>query len=94
MHPVAQPHSSQPSALSGLAALPPDTRNVVQDLRAAGRLPEHVAIIMDGNGRWARRQGKDRSAGHRAGADSVRAVTRLAREVGLKSLNCINGQYA
>ena len=41
---------------------------------------------MDGNGRWARRRGQDRTAGHRAGAESVRAITRLAREVGLKSL--------
>jgi undecaprenyl diphosphate synthase len=37
-------------------------------------LPRHVAIIMDGNGRWARQQGKPRQAGHKAGADSVRAV--------------------
>lgn len=38
------------------------------------RLPEHIAIIMDGNGRWARQRGLPRIEGHRAGADSVRAV--------------------
>jgi len=38
------------------------------------RLPEHIAVIMDGNGRWARRRGLPRIEGHRAGADSVRAV--------------------
>src|SRR6185369_6432298 len=38
------------------------------------RLPRHVAIIMDGNGRWARKRGLPRFAGHRAGADTVRTV--------------------
>ena len=38
------------------------------------RLPRHVAIIMDGNGRWAKLRGKPRIFGHRAGADSVRAI--------------------
>ena len=87
---VAQPKQTQPNqALTppvGLAALPLETQETLRALGRAGRLPEHVAIIMDGNGRWARRQGKQRSEGHRAGADSVRAVTRLAREAGLKSL--------
>ncbi len=86
MQPVAQNQSSLQPSPSGLAAVPADTRDVLNKLAAAGRLPEHVAIIMDGNGRWAQRLGKSRSEGHRAGADSVRAVTRLAREVGLKSL--------
>lgn len=40
----------------------------------AERLPRHIAIIMDGNGRWARRRGKPRIFGHRAGAESVRAI--------------------
>jgi len=50
------------------------------------RLPRHVAIIMDGNGRWAERRGLPRSAGHRAGAESVRAITRRARGLGLEAL--------
>ncbi len=49
-------------------------------------LPKHVAIIMDGNGRWAEQRGLPRVAGHREGAESVRAVTRTARRVGIKAL--------
>jgi undecaprenyl diphosphate synthase len=47
------------------------------------RLPKHVAVIMDGNGRWAERRGLERSAGHRAGVESVRAVVRGAEELGI-----------
>jgi undecaprenyl diphosphate synthase len=50
------------------------------------RLPRHVAIIMDGNGRWAQRRGLPRVDGHRRGAKSVREVVRAAREVGLRAL--------
>jgi undecaprenyl diphosphate synthase len=50
------------------------------------KLPRHVAIIMDGNGRWARQQGLPRMEGHRAGAESVRAVVRAARAAGIKAL--------
>jgi len=50
------------------------------------RLPRHVAIIMDGNGRWAKRQGLRRVRGHLAGAESVRAVVRLARRLGVEYL--------
>jgi undecaprenyl diphosphate synthase len=50
------------------------------------QLPRHVAIIMDGNGRWARERGLPRLAGHRQGAESVRAVTRAARELGVQVL--------
>jgi undecaprenyl diphosphate synthase len=49
-------------------------------------LPRHVAIIMDGNGRWAQRKGLPRVEGHRQGAQSVRKVVRAAREVGLRAL--------
>jgi undecaprenyl diphosphate synthase len=49
-------------------------------------LPRHVGIIMDGNGRWAERQGRPRLDGHRIGADSVRDVTRAARELGIEAL--------
>jgi undecaprenyl diphosphate synthase len=50
------------------------------------RLPEHVAVIMDGNGRWAERRGLPRSAGHRAGVDSVRMLVRAAEEIGIRWL--------
>jgi undecaprenyl diphosphate synthase len=49
-------------------------------------LPRHVAIIMDGNGRWAESRGLPRVAGHREGSESVRAVTRQARRLGLEAL--------
>jgi undecaprenyl diphosphate synthase len=49
-------------------------------------LPRHIAIIMDGNGRWAKRRGLPRIEGHRKGADSVREVTRAARELGIEAL--------
>jgi undecaprenyl diphosphate synthase len=49
-------------------------------------LPRHVAIIMDGNGRWAEARGLPRAAGHREGSESVRAVTRQARKLGLQAL--------
>src|SRR3954464_6740813 len=49
-------------------------------------LPRHIAIIMDGNGRWAKRRGLPRIEGHRKGADSVREITRAARELGLGAL--------
>ncbi|MGD8609059.1 MAG: polyprenyl diphosphate synthase, partial [Myxococcales bacterium] len=50
------------------------------------RLPKHVAIIMDGNGRWAEAQGKPRTAGHERGADAVRATMRAARRLGVPAL--------
>src|SRR5476651_2432350 len=50
------------------------------------RLPAHIAIIMDGNGRWATRRGKIRITGHQAGAESVRVVTRYCGQVAVKAL--------
>ncbi|MCC6746856.1 MAG: di-trans,poly-cis-decaprenylcistransferase [Deltaproteobacteria bacterium] len=51
-----------------------------------GPLPRHVAIIMDGNGRWAQARGLPRLEGHREGARSVREVVRAARRIGLEAL--------
>lgn len=50
------------------------------------RLPHHIAIIMDGNGRWAKEQGKPRVFGHRNGVKSVREVTEAAAELGVSYL--------
>ncbi|AWL12608.1 Ditrans,polycis-undecaprenyl-diphosphate synthase ((2E,6E)-farnesyl-diphosphate specific) [Saliniradius amylolyticus] len=50
------------------------------------QMPRHVAIIMDGNGRWARQRGKIRSFGHKAGVESVRAAVRVARQSGIEAL--------
>ena len=51
-----------------------------------GRLPLHIAIIMDGNGRWASRHGKDRIFGHQRGVESVRKVIEASAELGIKYL--------
>jgi undecaprenyl diphosphate synthase len=48
--------------------------------------PRHVAVIMDGNGRWAAARGLPRVAGHKAGVDSVRAIVRAAGELGIETL--------
>ena len=50
------------------------------------RLPEHVAIIMDGNGRWAKKQGLARVFGHQKGVETVHEITTAAAELGLKYL--------
>ena len=52
----------------------------------AGRLPQHVAIILDGNGRWAAANGKRRSQGHRAGADNVETIGDAMIERGIPYL--------
>jgi undecaprenyl diphosphate synthase len=51
------------------------------------RLPRHVAIIMDGNGRWAQRRGLSRIEGHKRGKDSVRAVVEASRRLGISYLS-------
>ena len=67
--------SSQP------ASAPPQP-----DSRGGAGLPRHIAIIMDGNGRWAKARGLPRVAGHRQGAEAARAVLRAAGEAGVECL--------
>ncbi len=50
------------------------------------RLPRHVAIVMDGNGRWAQNRNKPRLFGHKVGAESVRDIVETAREIGIEVL--------
>ena len=50
------------------------------------KIPNHIAIIMDGNGRWAKERGLPRIAGHREGINSVREITRICGEIGVKYL--------
>ena len=50
------------------------------------RIPRHIAVIMDGNGRWATERGKDRSYGHQAGVDTVRRITSECVRLGVKYL--------
>lgn len=71
--------------------MPPRTGNLAADpVAAAGldprRLPRHVAIIMDGNGRWAESKGLPRVAGHKTGVDSVREAVRTCGELGVEVL--------
>jgi undecaprenyl diphosphate synthase len=49
-------------------------------------IPTHVAIIMDGNGRWAKARGLPRTAGHKAGVDALRATVRNAADFGIEWL--------
>ena len=48
------------------------------------RLPVHIAIIMDGNGRWAQQKGRDRIYGHQKGVDAVREIIEAAAELGIE----------
>jgi len=62
------------------------TSDPLQQLRTAGDVPGHVAIIMDGNGRWARQRGLPRHAGHREGMKSVREAVEGSIEAGIRTL--------
>ena len=55
-------------------------------IKKNANLPVHIAIIMDGNGRWAKQQSLPRFAGHREGINSVREITRICGEIGIKHL--------
>ncbi len=50
------------------------------------RLPQHIGIIMDGNGRWAKKRGLPRSVGHRAGAETLRKIVTYCDEIGIKTV--------
>ena len=58
----------------------------LRDKVLEGNIPDHVAIIMDGNGRWASDRSLPRIAGHREGINSVREITRVCGEIGIKHL--------
>ena len=58
----------------------------MKELLDMNRIPQHIAIIMDGNGRWAMERGKDRSFGHQAGVDAVRRTTSECTRLGVKFL--------
>ncbi|MCY4314076.1 MAG: undecaprenyl diphosphate synthase family protein, partial [Gammaproteobacteria bacterium] len=56
---------------------------VIPDRNLQGALPHHVAVIMDGNGRWAMQQGLPRTAGHKKGVDAVREIVKHCRHHGI-----------
>lgn len=58
----------------------------IKDQLDKNRIPQHIAIIMDGNGRWAARHGKARTLGHEHGVEAVRAAVEGAAEVGVRHL--------
>ena len=62
------------------------TKQVCDGQASEGRLPRHVGIIMDGNGRWAQKRFLPRSAGHRAGAANFRTITRYCSQIGIEYL--------
>ncbi len=57
-----------------------------KDIKERGNLPVHIAMIMDGNGRWAKRHNLPRTEGHKAGVEAIRKVVRTAGEMGVKYL--------
>ncbi len=61
-------------------------KNIPEELKAKGNLPRHIAVIMDGNGRWAKKRGLPRVAGHREGVKSVRDVVEGCGELGIEIL--------
>jgi undecaprenyl diphosphate synthase len=67
-------------------ALSKDSSELKKEILRKGNLPAHVAIIMDGNGRWAKRRGLPRTAGHRAGVKTVKRIVRAAGELGISVL--------
>jgi undecaprenyl diphosphate synthase len=86
--PHADVHDPQSEDASATA---PDDRDAAdvraqQALRQRGEIPSHIACIMDGNGRWAQRRDRDRSAGHFEGVSSVRQVTEACAQVGVDYL--------
>jgi undecaprenyl diphosphate synthase len=60
--------------------------DLLDQIRVSGDLPRHVAVIMDGNGRWARERGRPREFGHRAGMRAVRDTVEGAIEAGIETL--------
>ncbi|MGG0938106.1 isoprenyl transferase [Brevibacillus centrosporus] len=61
-----------------------EKQTVQEELDLSGKIPEHVAVIMDGNGRWANMRSLPRVAGHRAGMKTVKEVVKAADEIGVR----------
>lgn len=64
----------------------PKDKQKQDELKASGEIPNHIAIIMDGNGRWAKSKGLSRVFGHKAGVDSVRDIVEASGQLGVKYL--------
>jgi undecaprenyl diphosphate synthase len=66
--------------------LQPDDRSIQSTLRSTGRIPQHIAVIMDGNGRWAQERGRPRVEGHSEGMESVRDIVKVSSQLGVRYL--------
>jgi len=64
----------------------PQDRKIQEQLKSTGEIPGHVAIIMDGNGRWAQEKNRHRTFGHREGVNSVRDIVEASGQLGIKYL--------
>jgi len=62
------------------------SQTILPDWASEETLPKHVSIIMDGNGRWAKSHGEERSTGHKAGTEAARSIVREARKLGIRHL--------
>ena len=62
-------------------------KNIEDNIISKNNIPKHIAIIMDGNGRWAKAHSLPRIAGHKVGIDSVRAITKKCGDIGVKHLS-------
>jgi undecaprenyl diphosphate synthase len=65
---------------------PESDAKLQKELKDSGEIPVHIAIIMDGNGRWARKRGLPRAAGHKTGVESVRDIVEACSQLGVKFL--------
>lgn len=63
-----------------------EDKKIQKHIKESGVIPRHIAIIMDGNGRWAKRRGLPRAAGHREGVNSVRDIVEACGQLGVKTL--------
>ncbi len=65
---------------------PNSDEKIQEELKKSGAIPTHIAIIMDGNGRWAKQRGLPRVAGHKRGVDTVKTIVEACAELGVKYL--------
>ena len=61
-------------------------KKIFDQIKLSGDIPEHITIIMDGNGRWAKKRGLPRAAGHKRGVDTVKEITESCADLGVKYL--------
>lgn len=83
---LCRPLKNREELPSGVTAIQPSLMSDLQSQINPDKVPQHIAIIMDGNGRWAKHKGLPRVLGHRSGVKSVREVTEAAAQIGVKYL--------